>query len=123
MEGELSPGAQASHQYSETVQLAISYISEHYLEPLKIKDIACHVHISPSYFSRLFKRTTGCTVAEYITKLKLRVAKELLAGTVSPLGEIAQTTGFCSQSYFTKTFKQIEGMTSLEYRRNMRMDQ
>lgn len=123
MEGKGSLGAQSSLQYPETVQQAIRYIGNYYREPIKIEDIANDVHVSPSYFSHLFKRTTGCTVTEYITKYRLRIAKELLAGTDSPLGEITQTAGFCSQSYFSKIFRQLEGMTPLEYRRSMRMDQ
>lgn len=122
MEGNESPNAGTSLTYPETVHQAIRYISNHYQDPIKIEDIVSYVHLSPSHFSRLFKRATGCTVTEYLIKYRLRIAKKLLAGTDSSLGEIAQTAGFCSQSYFSKMFRQFEGMTPLEYRRSIRMD-
>ncbi|MFC3768432.1 AraC family transcriptional regulator [Paenibacillus sp. GCM10012303] len=122
MEGNESPGGRPSHKYPETVHQAIRYIVNNYQEPIKIEDIASHVHLSPSYFSRLFKRVTGCTVTEYLIKYRLRIAKELLTGTDGSLGEIAHTAGFCSQSYFSKMFRQFDGMTPLEYRRSIRMD-
>lgn len=119
MEGNGSSGSLA---YPETVQLAIRYIEQNYQEPIKIEDMANDVHLSQSYFSRLFKRATGRTVTEYLIKHRLRIAKELLAGTNNSLGEIAQTAGFCTQSYFSKMFRQLEGITPLEYRRSIRMD-
>ncbi|WP_420818231.1 AraC family transcriptional regulator [Paenibacillus ginsengarvi] len=122
MEGNESPDGGASLQYPETVHQAIRYIKDRHQEAIKIEDIASYVHLSPSYFSRLFKRATGCTITEYLIKYRLRIAKELLAGTEGSLGEIAQTTGFCSQSYFSKMFRQFEDMTPFEYRQSIRMD-
>lgn len=119
--GEATEDGTPNH-YPDTVQEAIRYIRHHHQEPIKIEDIANAVHLSPSHFSRLFKRATGCTVAEYMIKHRLRIAKELLAGTDGTLGEIAHAAGFCSQSYFSKVFRQFECSTPLEYRRSIRLD-
>ncbi|MDF2725411.1 MAG: hypothetical protein K0Q59_5088 [Paenibacillus sp.] len=122
MEGSESADGGSALHYPDTVHQAIRYIESNHQEPIKIEDIASHVHLSSSYFSRLFKRATGRTVAEYMIKYRIQVAKELLAGSDGNLGEVAQTSGFCSQSYFSKMFRQFEGMTPLEYRRSIRMD-
>ncbi|WP_211748079.1 AraC family transcriptional regulator [Paenibacillus sp. Marseille-Q4541] len=106
-----------------TMRQAIRYIEEHYHMPIKIEDVANHVFVSPSYFSRTFKRATGCTVTEYIIKCRLKMAKELLVQNERPLGEIAQLSGFCGQSYFSRVFKQLEGTTPLDYRRTMQLNQ
>lgn len=122
MGGNESLDDRAPLQYAETVQQAIRYISDNHQEPIKVEDIADYVHLSPNYFSRLFKQATGCTTTEYLIKYRLRIAKELLAGTDVSLGEVAQTAGFCSQSYFSKMFRRFEGMTPFEYRQSIRMD-
>jgi AraC-like DNA-binding protein len=122
MGGNESPDAGAPLQYAETIQQAIRYISDNHQEPIKVEDIADYVHLSPGYFSRLFKRATGCTTTEYLIKYRLRIAKGLLSETDVSLGEAAQTAGFCSQSYFSKMFRRFEGMTPFEYRQSIRKE-
>ncbi|UVI29359.1 AraC family transcriptional regulator [Paenibacillus spongiae] len=113
---------QEPYAYPDNIQQAIRYIVEHYQSPIKIRDLANLVYLSPSYFSSVFKRYTGYTVAEYIIHFRLQVAKDLLTRTDCSLGEIAQSAGFCSQSYFSQVFRQLEGTTPRDYRRSKRLE-
>ncbi|WP_165972341.1 AraC family transcriptional regulator [Paenibacillus piri] len=114
----LSPHADAD--YPGEVRDAIRYIENYYQSPVKLEEIADAVHLSRYYFSRMFKRSTGYSVLEYINKYRLTRSKQLLASSKLSTGEIAQLTGFCSQSYFTKLFKTHEGMTPRDYRKYVR---
>ncbi|MDF2961965.1 MAG: AraC family transcriptional regulator [Paenibacillus sp.] len=111
----LSP--HVSSEYPKEVLQAIDYIENQNQSAIKLTEIADSVHLSQYYFSRIFKRSTGYSVLEYINKYRLTRSKQLLASSKLGTGEIAQRVGFCSQSYFTKIFKTHEGMTPKDYRK------
>ncbi|KGM46093.1 hypothetical protein NP83_02170, partial [Neobacillus niacini] len=69
-----------------------------------------------SYFSRLFKKEVGETFVEYVTKMKINRAKELLEQTTDSVGKICERLGYDNQSYFIKIFKNYVGVTPIEYR-------
>ncbi|KHF31491.1 Bifunctional transcriptional activator/DNA repair enzyme AdaA [Paenibacillus sp. P1XP2] len=102
------------------IQSAVSYIESHYSCPLKVEDIANHVHLSPYYFSRLFRKTTGCTVMEYIMKHRVQEAKRLLADPSHEIGTVAELVGFCNHSYFAKLFARHVGVSPSRYRQSIR---
>lgn len=76
--------------------------------------------MNPSYFSRLFKKEMGETFIEYVIRMKMHRAKELLDQTGSPVGKICETLGYDNQSYFIKLFKSCTGVTPVEYRRGQK---
>ncbi|MEH7013398.1 AraC family transcriptional regulator [Neobacillus niacini] len=102
--------------YPEPIQQVIYFMENHFIEPLKLEEIANEIMLSPYHFSRLFKRTTGYSVMEYLQKFRIKQAKYLLAKTDNSIGEIAEKTGFSDQSYFGKLFKRFEKQTPKEYR-------
>ena len=106
--------------YPSEIQTAVSYIESHYSCPLKVEDIANHVHLSPYYFSRLFRKTTGCTVMEYIMKHRVQEAKRLLADPSHEIGTVAELVGFCNHSYFVKLFARHVGVSPSRYRQSIR---
>ena len=91
-------------------------MEQHCQKPLTLQDIAVHVGLNPSYFSRMFKQTTGDNVTTCLTKCRIAKAKELLADDSMRLSEIAEHTGFNDVSYFSNTFKKITGYTPSDYR-------
>ncbi|WP_379162140.1 response regulator [Paenibacillus sp. sgz5001063] len=95
---------------------ACRYVSLRLGSRISLDEVADHLHLNASYFSRLFKKETGTTFIEYVTKLKMERAKELLDGTHSTVGEICEQLGYDNQSYFIKTFKVHAGVTPVEYR-------
>lgn len=95
---------------------AINYISKHYNETITVESIANVVHLSPSQFSRKFKKQTGTSPYDYILSIRLTKAKELLKNTSLSVSEIAYRTGFQSDSNFIYFFKKQEGISPLKFR-------
>lgn len=81
-----------------------------------ISDIAKELNISQEYLSTLFKREEKITVNDYVMKVKIRLAENLLAYTNHSIKEVAYYFGFCSQSHFGLIFKKWSGMTPKHYR-------
>lgn len=101
---------------SEIIKKAMLYISEHFNMPLTLEEVADHVHLHPSYFSTLFKSSTGSSFKEYLNMVRIEESKRLLANTDFSIIDIAVATGFEDQSYFSKVFKKYTGLTPKQYR-------
>ncbi len=105
-------------KYSRLVSLARRYIEDRYmLESMTMKDTARYLHISPQHLSRIFRQETGITFMEYLTRVRLSHARELLAGSTLKIYEVAERTGYSNQHYFSNAFKKVIGVSPLEYRR------
>lgn len=102
----------------ELVKRIEDYIVLHIHQDLNRERIATAVYLNPDYMARLFKKTTGQTLGEYIKKKRLELAKQLLSSTDFPVGDLALSLGYASFSHFAKVFREEEGMTPSEYRRN-----
>lgn len=98
------------------VQKAEDYIARHYMEPIKLEQVAQAVNLSKYYFSRFFKRKKGMSFTEYVTQVRVDCAKELLASTQLSVKEIAYQSGFRDPNYFSKLFKRITGVNPSEFR-------
>ena len=92
------------------IHRCIQYIGEHYSEPITLREAAEHVYLTPPYLCRIFKKETGVTFNEYLNRIRVNKAKELLANRKLRLTDISLLVGFEDQSYFTKVFKRITGM-------------
>ncbi|MBQ9709977.1 MAG: helix-turn-helix transcriptional regulator, partial [Clostridia bacterium] len=96
---------------------AISFINENYADRgLSLKVTAAQVYLSPYYISHLFRYELNTTFVEYLTRVRIDKAKELLAAGVS-CEETAERAGFRDASYFTKIFKKFVGITPAKYRK------
>jgi len=113
--------AEDSPQQKELVELAIQFIRDHYERDINLNDICGYVFLSPSYFTRIFKKETGYSPISYLINTRIERAKELLAETEEKVNEIALSVGFSSQQRFNEAFKKITGMTPLEYRKKIRI--
>ncbi|WP_281279832.1 response regulator transcription factor [Cohnella pontilimi] len=94
----------------------------YYLETKRLYDItsaeaAKFVHLNPSYFSKLFKQTTGMTFTDYVTSVRMKEAARLLEHTSLRITEIGERLGFMDTAYFSNTFKKILGHTPSDYRK------
>ncbi len=96
---------------------AEAYINENYARGLTLKQVAAHAHMAPTYFSRIFKQETGCTFSEYVTRVRLQKAKQLLCTTTLSITEIAHAVGYQGPNYLAEVFKAVEGITPSSYRR------
>lgn len=102
--------------HNEYVVKAQRFVRCHLEEKISLKDIAEFVHLNPSYFSRMFKKETGEGFIEYVTRMKMEKAKELLDNTTKSVEQIAIELSFDSKSYFLKTFKKQIGMSPNAYK-------
>jgi YesN/AraC family two-component response regulator len=87
------------------------------MENLYLDHIAEIVETSPKYFSSYFKKTFGVNYVEYLNKVRLSHAKELLKDRSLTIGEIGEKTGYLNSSTFTTTFKKYYGISPSEYRK------
>ncbi|CAM3420927.1 response regulator [Paenibacillus lupini] len=110
---------QQANPYVNSIQQAIDYIEEHYLDnDLSIKQVAECIHLNPSYLSTLFKKETGETFTGYVTRLKLQKAQVLLRNTDMKISEICQTVGFDDSTYFSSVFKKHFQVSPSEFRQH-----
>lgn len=82
-----------------------------------LEKLACDNNISKSYLSHTFKNVTGYGVMEYLTELRISIAKDLLINTELNSFEISNECGFSSSSNFARVMKKTTGMTPLQYRK------
>lgn len=92
------------------------YINANYTEDLTVAKIAEKVYLSPCYTNYIFRKETGETLMEYLSRIRINKAKALLKNTLLKVYEVAEQVGFKSNSYFCSVFKEHCGMTPLEYR-------
>lgn len=104
---------------NKTIDKAISYIKNNISSSLTLESVANEVNFAPSYFHKLFKKSTGKPLHRYIEEIKIDKASNLLITTDMTLTEIAYECGFCSQSYFSYAFKRHTGMTPRNYAKNI----
>lgn len=92
------------------------YIRQHYDEDVSLNKLADFVHVNASYLSRVFKQHTGENLLDYIRKVRLNKAKELLEQPNLRIHEVSEMLGFQNPAYFSFYFKKNLGMSPREYR-------
>lgn len=102
------------------ITLVIRYIQYNIHNELSLEGISNYFYMSNSYLSKLFKKHTGVTILDYIQKLRIEKACDLLKNTDRTIEGIADRIGYSSNSYFQKIFKSKIGMTMYEYRKKYR---
>lgn len=101
---------------SKAVRLALNYIRSNYAQPLSLEQVAAEVHLTPEYFSRIFKEEMGITFVNYLTDVRLRHSVQMLETTALRVQDVAQAVGYFNVSYFSTSFKKKYGMSPYEYR-------
>ncbi|MCD8148447.1 MAG: response regulator [Clostridiales bacterium] len=108
------------NEIHEIVAKAKRYINAHLAEELSVGSIADSFFVSPNYFSRLFKRTTGMGCNEYIVSKRIEKACLLLETTNFNTGKIAMMVGYNDTNYFSMTFKKHCRVSPTRYRSDRR---
>lgn len=103
----------------DNIQSAIDYIIANISSDISVKDVADYVHFTPEYFSKLFKKETGENVKNYIRRIKIDAAKDLLGNPKIPVNIIAAELGYSNYSHFTQMFRKYENVTPTEYRKQV----
>ncbi len=105
-------GRRRDNTTRQVIEEAKQYIQEHYQEPdLSVEMICRQLHMSPAYFSTMFRKETGKTCVAYLTDVRLNRAVELLNQTSDKTYVIAQKVGYLEQNYFSYVFKKKFGVS------------
>ncbi|MGG4483413.1 response regulator transcription factor [Paenibacillus illinoisensis] len=94
-------------------------IDQNYNHPVTINSLSEQVYLSPNYLRSIFKEKTGMTIHDYLTRIRLGKAREMLADGSLKIHDIAQRVGYESTSYFISLFLKNEGVTPNEYRKTI----
>lgn len=116
---DLRSADSALHPY-RTLEPVVRHIMAHYNKPLHTEDLATLAGLSPSRFTRRFKREFQATPGRYLAMVRLNVACRLLVGTDKPISDIAVEAGFYDHSFFTKQFVKYKKMTPKDFRTSYR---
>lgn len=101
---------------SSYVEQCRDYVRKHYREKIYLNEIADTLGVSSSYLSRLFSRETGERMQDYIIRVRIERAANLLTYSDESLSKIAEYVNFPSQSYFGKVFREQMQMSPRKYR-------
>ena len=109
-----------SYGVEERFGNVISYINEHFFEPISSASLSAMFGYDEAYFCRKFKAGTGITVMKYIRVLRLEKARRLLSDTNESVTHIAEWCGSTDAAYFANCFRQQYQMTAKEWRETTR---
>jgi AraC-like DNA-binding protein/ligand-binding sensor protein len=96
------------------------FVESHLEEPLVVNRAMEHVRVNRYYFCKLFKKTTGMTLTEYVTRVRVEKAKALLVDTSLRVTDVVYAAGFGSIPRFNSVFKRHVGMAPTQYRATLR---
>jgi AraC family transcriptional regulator len=99
---------------------AAEHLHAHALESISLTELAALLGVDPTHLGRTFREHFGCTMSEYVRRLRVDHARRALAESNEPLSAIAMSAGFADQAHFSRVFKQVTGVTPAVYRATAR---
>ena len=102
-------------EYSAATKEMVSVIEENYGMRLGLDSFADKFRLTPEYLSNLFAKETGMTFSNYLKKVRIEKAKELILTTDMKIYEVACSVGYPDQKYFSKVFKEYTGVSAKQY--------
>lgn len=106
----------ANVKHADVIYKAVDFIRRNYMKKLSLEEVASHVYLSPSYFSKIFKEEMGCNFVVYLNQIRIAVSKKLLMDDTIDLVDVSNLVGYDDQSYFSKIFKKCTGITPGKFR-------
>jgi AraC family transcriptional regulator len=92
-------------------------LQDEYVAVPSLRQIAADAGVHPTYLATSFQQHFGVSIGEFVRLRRIEQAREMLANSDQPLGDVALLLGFSDQSHFCRTFKKQTGLSPLEYRR------
>jgi two-component system response regulator YesN len=99
---------------------ALEYVAAHYGQPLVVSDVAGASGLSSDRLAHLFRDTLGMAVKDYVMRLRVTIARELMRDARRTLEDVAQLAGFVDASHFSRVFAGAVGARPGAYRRQPR---
>lgn len=103
------------------MQEAVTYIERNYQRELTVEEIADACRLNRSYFSKLFKENMGCPPQEFLIRLRLSKAMEMMKSSNASIGDISAACGYPNQFHFSRAFKKRYGLSPREWRNQNRV--
>jgi AraC-like DNA-binding protein/ligand-binding sensor protein len=103
----------------QMIARAREFIEEHQSEDLSLSEVAKAVNCSTFYFCKMFKKTTSLHFTEYLARVRIEKAKNLLLNPNLRISEIAYEVGFQSLTHFNRVFRRLVGESPTEYRQKL----
>jgi two-component system response regulator YesN len=100
---------------SALIAIVSDYLDNNYAQEISLEDVASYVQISSFYLSKIFKKELGENFIDYLTGIRIRKAKEILANPLNNVKDACYQVGYHDPNYFARVFKKISGMTPTEY--------
>ncbi|MCZ2720400.1 response regulator [Marinomonas sp. 15G1-11] len=116
LKGIFSDVFQNHHEKNYIILKAKRYVTSHVSQVITLKDVSGHLGLSPSYFSRLFRKKTQQCFVDYVREQKVQTAQNFIKTTNKKMYQIANLVGYENVQYFSRVFKQTTGMTPIAYR-------
>ncbi|WP_281885521.1 response regulator [Paenibacillus sp. YYML68] len=110
--------AKSAHDEHKELSRAVAYIHEHYNKDLNMAMVSNYVSLNYSYFSTAFKAYTGESFVQYVKKVRVEKAQQLLISTDMLVYEIGEQVGFDNAKHFNRVFRELAGVTPMEYRQH-----
>ena len=104
----------------DTMDTIHEYVQRHCAEEIRLSDVASIFNLNYSYLSKLFRQTYNEGFSDYLQRVRIERAKELMRSPDLSLSEISSMVGFSDQSYFSKLFRKYENQTPMQYSKSIR---
>lgn len=101
----------------QRMERVLAHIHAQFAAPIRLAPLCAIAHVTESQLQRIFKRSTGLSISEYVTRLRIGRASTLLNRTDLPMAAIAEKCGFYDAAYFARKFRATTGRTPTAYRR------
>lgn len=108
------------NEQSRWIKQCREYIELHATEGITVQQVSQFAGLNRTYFSTVFRKSVGISPVQYIFKVKMSKAKELLLGTSASITEIAYSVGYPNLFSFTRAFKKYFSLSPTEYRNKAR---
>lgn len=100
---------------ADYIEFTKTYVSNNYMKPVLLGELAALAHVSPSHLSTRFKRKTGRSFTQYLVDFRMEKACELMRAGTMPLCEVAESVGYPDYAQFSKMFKKHMGYSPTKY--------
>ena len=97
----------------------VSYLHSNMKRKITLAELSDYCHYSQSYVSKLFKKKSGCTVNEYLMKIRIERAEKLLLSTDMSLSDVGEECGFSDTNYFIYCFSRMKNISPAKYRKGV----
>ena len=105
------------NESNKPIREAQKHIQANFSQPISLEAISQRAGFNPSYFSALFKKETGMNFLEYVSDVRIKEAKRLLADPRKTIAEVSEDVGYSDVKHFSKLFTRITGIHPSKYRK------